>query len=357
MIFNRATGIDLNRWENTRPPDAPVSLPFLWDTHWHDFVQWNASAPNAIALQRLGRNVGEVLGVFAHLTPDQRGLLRVQSSARPQQLLDIEHRLSKLRSPAWPTELGPIDQKAAERGRGVYQQYCIGCHALTPRDQPLRPQAIAKTPIDVVRTDPVMATNARDRMATSGPLANRRVTLTAKPIAANGKSVELTVAIAMGVILEPKNWRSRQVASEAGLFSALRSDDDDTGGSRPRIATPADMYRRAQELAEQHREGTEALVYKARPLDGIWATAPYLHNGSVPNLWQLVQPKARASTFYVGTREFDPKNVGFVTTAFPGAFQFDTSKRGNSNVGHDAYLPASVSDDDRWALVEYMKTL
>ena len=120
MIFNRATGINLDRWQNTRPPDAPVSMPFLWDTHWHDFVQWNASAPNAIALQRLGRNVGEVLGVFAHVTPDTRGLLRVESSARPRQLLDIEHRLSRLRSPDWP--FGGIDQAAAQRGAAIYKQ-------------------------------------------------------------------------------------------------------------------------------------------------------------------------------------------------------------------------------------------
>ena len=119
----------------------------------------------------------------------------------------------------------------------------------------------------------------------------------------------------------------------------------------------ADLLRRAQDLSEQHKKGTEELVYKARPLNGIWATAPYLHNGSVPTLWQMVQPSARRSQFFVGSREFDPKEVGFRHDA--GGTPFDTTKRGNLNTGHDSYLPqgAAMSDADRWALVEYMKTL
>lgn len=357
MIFNRATGINLDRWENTKPPDAPVSMPFLWDTHWHDYVQWNASAPNAIALQRLGRNVGEVLGVFAHVTMDTRGLLRVESSARPRQLLDIEHRLSRLRSPAWP--FGAIDQQAAQRGAATYKQYCVSCHAAAPpRNEPPRPHTITKTPIKVVGTDPLMATNAFERMATGGVLTGRRVTLTGNPIAETGKSVEMTVAVAMGVILEPKNWRSRSVRSDVDLFSAMRSDDDATGASRPRLLGAADMLRRAQSLAEEHKKGTEELVYKARPLNGIWATAPYLHNGSVPTLWQMVKPSARLPRFYVGSREFDPKEVGFRTDRGAGPI-FDTTRPGNRNIGHDSYLPQGdqISDTDLWALVEYMKTL
>jgi len=355
MIFNRATGINLDRWQNTRPPDAPVSMPFLWDTHWHDYVQWNASAPNAIALQRLGRNVGEVLGVFAHVTPDTRGLLRVESSARPRQLLDIENRLSRLRSPDWP--FGGIDQAAAQRGAAIYKQYCASCHAEVPADQRGRPHSITKTAIKVVGTDPLMATNARDRMAVSGPMEGRRVTLTGTPLAANPKSVELTVAMAMGVILEPKNWRSRSVNSDLDLFSAMRSDDDATARSEQTLLGVPDLLRRAQDLAEQHKKGTEELVYKARPLNGIWATAPYLHNGSVPTLWQMVQPSARRPQFFVGSREFDPKEVGFRYDA--GGSPFDATRRGNLNTGHDSYLPkgAEMSDDDRWALVEYMKTL
>ena len=63
--------------------------------------------------------------------------------------------------------------------------------------------------------------------------------------------------------------------------------------------------------------------YKARPLDGIWATAPFLHNGSVPSLWELLQPpERRVKTFYVGSRELDPVHVGFDPASSPGACKY-----------------------------------
>ena len=121
--------------------------------------------------------------------------------------------------------------------------------------------------------------------------------------------------------------------------------------------------------------------YKPRPLEGVWATAPFLHNGSVPTLYQmLVPPEKRDKEFFVGRREFDPKNVGFVTQ--PDAvedtgFWLDTTKAGNHNSGHafsaDAatwatyqenprknHLPPGVigpefTDDQRYDLIEYLK--
>ena len=84
------------------------------------------------------------------------------------------------------------------------------------------------------------------------------------------------------------------------------------------------------------------MVYKARPLNGIWATAPYLHNGSVPNLYQLLLPtEQRLREFTVGRRAFDPVNVGFKTEPFDGGFRFRTHDdagkpiSGNSNAGHE----------------------
>ena len=67
------------------------------------------------------------------------------------------------------------------------------------------------------------------------------------------------------------------------------------------------------------------LVYKGRPLQGIWATAPYLHNGSVPSLYTLLLPPAeRPKTFCVGSRVFDPKEVGFkYRGSCLNAFEFD----------------------------------
>jgi hypothetical protein len=95
-------------------------------------------------------------------------------------------------------------------------------------------------------------------------------------------------------------------------------------------------------------------------LHGIWATAPYLHNGSVPNLWELLlPPERRSASFMVGSKTYDAKNVGYVTDASP--FKSGTlvvgagAAPGNSNAGHD--YSRSLSDDDRWALLEYLKQL
>ena len=95
--------------------------------------------------------------------------------------------------------------------------------------------------------------------------------------------------------------------------------------------------------------------YKARPLNGIWATAPYLHNGSIPNLEQLLKPyKERDKHFYVGSRRFDPVRVG-LSTEKDGLrdFLFDTTKPGNLNTGHDW----TVAPEHRQDLIEYLKTL
>jgi len=97
------------------------------------------------------------------------------------------------------------------------------------------------------------------------------------------------------------------------------------------------------------------LSYRARSLNGIWATAPYLHNGSVPTLWDLLLPAdQRPRSFKVGAREFDPVKVGFKSDGYDG-FEFNTSQPGNLNTGHDNYGP--LSDQDRWDLIEYLKSL
>lgn len=98
--------------------------------------------------------------------------------------------------------------------------------------------------------------------------------------------------------------------------------------------------------------------YLAGPLGGIWIRAPYLHNGSVPNLRELLEPENKRSTeFYRGYDVYDPVNVGFVSSgerAARAGFKLDTTKRGNSNVGH--LYGTTLPDGDKKALLEYLKT-
>ena len=76
------------------------------------------------------------------------------------------------------------------------------------------------------------------------------------------------------------------------------------------------------------------VAYKANPAEGMWASPPFLHNGSVPNLYELLIPaRERSKNFFVG-REFDPVKVGVDTSGNSGKFLLDTSLVGNSNAGH-----------------------
>jgi hypothetical protein len=98
--------------------------------------------------------------------------------------------------------------------------------------------------------------------------------------------------------------------------------------------------------------------YANHPLDGIWLRGPYLHNGSVPTLRDLLNaPAERPAVFYRGYDVFDHARVGFVSTV-PQAdgrtfSRYDTAVPGNSNAGHT--YGTMLPDDDKRAVVEYMK--
>ena len=99
--------------------------------------------------------------------------------------------------------------------------------------------------------------------------------------------------------------------------------------------------------------------YVAQFLDGIWLEAPYLHNGSVPTLYDLLLPPSqRPQTFYRGYDVYDPVRVGFVThgeEAERVGSLHDTRDRAGSAEGHD--FGSGLGDEERWQLVEYLKTL
>jgi mono/diheme cytochrome c family protein len=98
--------------------------------------------------------------------------------------------------------------------------------------------------------------------------------------------------------------------------------------------------------------------YANAPLDGLWLRAPYLHNGSVRTLRQLLYPSERQQTFHRGCDVYDWAEVGFADIAREGDrtyFQFDTRLPGNGNAGHT--YGAELSDAEKAALLEYLKTL
>ena len=134
-------------------------------------------------------------------------------------------------------------------------------------------------------------------------------------------------------------------------------------------------------LADDSEEAAKAktlLAYKARPLNGVWATAPYLHNGSVPNMRSLLaRPDHRPTTFFVGSRRYDATNVGFATDRIDGEtasefrvhFERDDGSLavipGNDNAGHDYGGGICEAGDasfeqesqDCKSLLQYLKSL
>jgi hypothetical protein len=320
--------------------DAPVSYPCLWDTPQHDVVQWLGIARNGGPLDvfTLSRNVGQVLGVFADFTiPESPSLLPLgySSTVAFESLGDLENLLKSLWSPLWPDDFPKIDQAAAAQGAQLYQANCVSCHALIDRTDPNR-KVIAV--MNDSGTDPRASSNFFNRTGPSGKL--------------NGVNVNF-------VPFTPK------IPPVADADSMLTNEVIGVILGRFRPAPP-------DELAQTNFRGTRqtgvrlALVhqgfkYKARPLNGIWATAPYLHNGSVPNLDALLQPAAnRPLTFSIGVRTFDPVRVGYLTDV-PGFPRFSVNNPngtpiiGNSNAGHE--FGANLTAEERRQLVEYLKTL
>lgn len=106
--------------------------------------------------------------------------------------------------------------------------------------------------------------------------------------------------------------------------------------------------------------------YLAPPLDGVWATAPYLHNGSVPTLWHLLTPEARPAIWSRTDDGYDHARLGVEATAHEALPEglgdwerrryYRTDLRGLGNQGH-AFPPGGLSEPDKAALIEYLKTL
>ena len=353
-------------------PDAPVSYPFLWDIPQHDYVQWNGLGANA-GLGPIGRNTGEVIGVFGTLDwAEEPGTslssfisgqgikathISFRSSISVHNLRLIENRLKSLRSPQWPDILPSIDQARKVRGERLFTIYCESCHTRIKRDDPKRRIVAHMSKLKDIGTDPKMAWNAAMYSGFSGILRNQYVNAGPGNVLIDEEApvAALLTKATLSVVATPedKNFLQRGYDWIYDLAAALFSNEIKAslkhGNYDP--DTTAEPY-------------SSLYSYKARSLNGIWATAPYLHNGSVPTLYDLLLPKKgdkdpkdgeyRPDQFQVGSREFDPEKVGLKSSGYIG-FTFDTRRRGNSNAGHT--YGTELDKEKRLDLLEYLKSL
>lgn len=327
QIFNTVAVEFLGIAGNARPADAPVSYPFLWYASHLDLVQWNGSAPNS-APGPLIQNVTTALAVYGTAEVRQHsGLAGYPSSVELLNLGTFQDDYYRLEAPRWPESLlGPLDASRVARGQTLYAQHCERCHALSHRNRPDQKLQATLTPVDEIGTDATMASNFVDATAATGAMQGRKLmVLAGSTFGAEAPTVELVVNAAVGATLR------HPVDAVRAALRGYHAVDSATANPKP-------------------------YQYKARPLAGVWATAPFLHNGSVPTLHDLLLPPAqRPQRFYVGSREIDPVNVGFATGAGADRSLFDTALPGNGNQGHD--YGTTLGDEDRYALIEYLKSL
>ena len=345
-IGNQVFAVDMRNDKNFATSNAPVRFPQIWDASWFTWVQYNSSIADPMI-----RNIGEALGVravaklYGPTAGDFDNSVNVEGLREVEELLSGPAPYKGLSSPKWPSVFPPLDAEKVTKGAALYKQHCVGCH-LPPVDELVadlnsskpthwwenslgkRFLAIKDVPIDYVGTDPHEAKDFIERKADTGDLNKGQVTA--------GVGLDLVTRGIRARYYDKMNF-SPEKRNE---WNGFRATSDPAVRAIP--------------------------FYKARPLNGIWAVGPYLHNGSVPNLYLLLSPRSdRPETFWLGSKQFDPVKVGYDTSELKGGYLYETKNTGNANSGHEfkdgprgnGVIGPSLSAADRWALIEYLKSI
>ena len=387
FFYDLGGGADLAA--NYHAVDAPVRFPALWTTPWFKYAEYDASIE-----QPLVRNVGEALGVGARITLE--GDKMYSTSAGLDNLIWIEDILrgsdpfatatpafSGLAAPKWPAALfsgdpaWSIDPAKVVKGRALYAEICAGCHLGPPNDKdfdkvypdkafwkspawehgPMGPSLVLNTvTTSQAGTDPAQADVLMKRTvappARLGLMPSRDLDKVwgcgSAMMNTSGPALPFGLALMNTVEHIARRWLDEHNASDADRTKAF--------GPHKNCPNP---------LSEP--------AYRARPLDGVWAMAPYLHNGSVPSLDLLLRPAAkRPQSFCLGSRDYNPRLVGYdaVASCAQGESLFATADsagkplKGNSTAGHSfdngggpGVVGRALSDEERVDLIDYLKTL
>lgn len=363
MIFNRVSGLDIGTAPdgiiaaNIQSADAPVRYPFIWNAPKQDRTQWPGFAENGDALLGLARNLGEVYGVFADFHPVKtNGPLgydyHTRNSANFSGLRQLERHVRKIGAPVWPW---PLDQAAVDRGKALYATNCFSCHGETHGKTRLVPFTTDtwKTPVMDVGTD-TRQYDILARTADTGVLKGARSQINHQ-LGAQDKQFNILAAAVIGSLLD---WSLHPLRPDGPLAPPFIGD-----ALVPHLKignTKKELY------GVYHAEVAQGAVggqhpYEARVLYGIWATAPYLHNGSVASLAELLTPPdQRQAAFAVGPA-YDRATVGLAKVQ-PGPQQHwrqttgcDQLNSGDSHCGHP--YGTQLSANQKSDLLEYLKKL
>ncbi|HET6762155.1 MAG TPA: hypothetical protein VFH27_00750 [Longimicrobiaceae bacterium] len=278
------------------PLTAPVDYPWLWGmVDSAGRSVWFHYDGNTNSFMQ--RNLGQAVGVGAVYDSTT-----YQSTLNPRAIHTLEMLAEGVKAPVWPVAvLGTPDPAKVALGDSLYRARCLGCHTPNPAGAVFSPDSIGT-----------------DRL---------RLTNFALPMQGGG---HFTTTV-------------------APFLDSLAAQAYAT------FAVPPDTQRI---FSHGHAVWQTTGKWVARPLHGVWATAPFLHNGSVPTLYDLLQPaEQRPRTFGVGQREFDPVKVGLAAVPNPPA-TYRTDLPGNSNRGHEGrQFGTTLTLAQKAALLEYLKKL
>ena len=318
--------------------------------------------------------LGEVFGVFASFKPKQDywKVLGVdylhENSADFSGLLALEELIGKIGAPRWPWN---VDVALAVQGEAIYarstaQGGCVDCHGIKPGTTRFPDHKTWATPIQNVGTD-TREYAVLGRQVKTGSLTGAKIPFLTTPLKPTDAAISVLGTAVLGSILQhyvPLVLDADMVARaelsrvEGALEKAPSSLDprqieELRGAFRTIKGASSDPTKAASAAAPVN-------AYEARVLQGVWAAAPYLHNGSVPTLAELLKPASqRVSEFKIGPN-YDLQNVGLAVeqTKFNYVLKTtDCSKlnSGNSRCGHE--FGTSLPAEEKRALVEYLKTL
>jgi hypothetical protein len=329
--------------------DQPQNFPRVWGFKDYDWIEWTINTNTVME-----RNFTETLGAGATVVLDPKSASLFETSVPIKDMHDLEWLAYYLDPPKWPAAVfGEIKPDLAAAGGEIFKKQCAGCHEYG--DDRRTPTGLIKLNAmgpDEVGTDPIAALRIACPIPDIGALAVPPKSYSVEDSqllkdcagvkageAFSGNPFAKTVQVAVDSI-------KQKAYAAAGIDTARQramEDLDQRGGVAWRDTL----------IDTQPPYGP----YAARPLYGIWAAAPYLHNGSVPTLYHLLlPPDQRPKTFVLGARDYDPVKLGFVVNVNCSSQDclVDTSETGDGNGGH--IWGTDLTESDRMALLEYLKT-
>jgi hypothetical protein len=330
--------------------DQPSRFPPVWGFKDYDWVEWTIDTNTVME-----RNVTETLGAGASvvLDPKQTGSMFDNSIPIPN-MHSLELLAYYIDPPRWPeAAFGAIKPELAAAGQAIFNRTCAGCHEYgndqrTPTGliklRGMRPEDTGTDAIAALRIScPVPDTGALSIPPRSYSVADSQL-------------LKDCAGAKAGTAFEGASFaRTTQTAVDGIKQKAYAAAGVDAAQQR----AMEDLDRRKAVTWRDTLLDTKAPYgpYAARPLYGIWAAAPFLHNGSVPTLYDLLlPPDRRPKTFALGGRQYDPVRLGFVveTSCSQQDCLVDTTRTGDGNGGH--LWGTDLSEADRTALLEYLKT-